>query len=46
VYHADATELAAWPGATAMAQKLSEALKVIGPEYTVDRLVGVAPLVV
>jgi hypothetical protein len=46
VYAAEATALAVWPLATAIASNVSLALMLIGPVYTVEAVVGVAPLVV
>jgi hypothetical protein len=46
VYAAEFTALAESPAATAMAAIVSVAETVIGPEYTGEPVVGVAPLVV
>jgi hypothetical protein len=46
VYDAEATELDVYPVSTANAFTVCETPTVIGPEYTLDNVVGVVPSVV
>jgi hypothetical protein len=46
VYAAEATELAAMPGITAIAIRVSVLETAIGPEYTAEVVVGDVPSVV
>ena len=46
VYSTEATALAAYPFAVAIASMVSDVETVTGPEYTVELVVGVVPSMV